>query len=129
MLERRTAKSWIRLPSRLSSRRRKNANKNLETLLCEGEMHKFRLKAVVYYGSAVENQSKGTNHRMKSGMKMAEGVSDWIVAVNRYEIKIDDLKTNLSILDSASIQVLTIITQHWIIHNIPAGFVQKLTGL
>ena len=92
------------------SRKRKNADKNHETLLSflsEGEMHKARLKVVCWITSQkVENEEDNNN---KGDMRKIEGYSEVIMASNRYAMEIDKIRTNVTVLDHASLQVLTII--------------------
>ena len=87
-----------------NSKRKKQALKNLETILAEGEMHKAKLKVTVYIGRKdVENN----NNELKS-VEQIENFSEWILASNRYGFKIDDLTTKSVILENSSIWDLTI---------------------
>ena len=90
-------------------KRKKDANKNLETILADGEMHKAKLKVVFWVSlkDAKSSKNKDKEEKLRK-VQQIEGHSKWILASNRYGFEIDLVRTNLTIFDNSSIQLITI---------------------
>ena len=96
-----------------AAQRKKGKFKNLETMLADGEMHKAKLKAAIFTApkspnNVVKNISCTINGGREGKLRQYVGYSEWILASNRYGFEIDKTKTNLPVLTSCSIQVLTV---------------------
>ena len=86
--------------STCATHRKKRKLTNLETILADGEMHKTKLKVVIY----IRDNNKLNNDNLR---KYA-GYSEWILAKNRFGFEIDKAKTILTMLTNASIQAVTV---------------------
>ena len=85
------------------SKKEKEISKNLESFLSETQnIHKAKLK-FAFWLRPKHDECKGKDH-----WKKVEGESEWILASNLYSMTIDKKRTNIQILDNASIRLLTI---------------------
>ena len=99
--------------TRSAANRKKDKIINLETMLSEGEMHKFKLKVVMFTAlklNELHNNKNVCNIKSirEKNTSQEVGYSEWILASNRYGFEIDKMKTNLAILTKCSIQVVTV---------------------
>ena len=66
-------------------------------MLAEEEMHKAKLKVVVFIATNVKKGYQNPNALSTENVRKMVGYSDWILASNRYGFKIDKIKTSLPI--------------------------------
>ena len=85
----------------------KRSDNDLENFFSKTQnIHKAKIK-IVYYVSSITEANGEHNNNTKEMMKV-EKRSDWVFASNLYTLEIDQWRTNLKILDSSSIWLLTI---------------------
>ena len=85
----------------------KGSDNDLETFFSKTQnVHKAKIKIIYYVVSTTE--ADGEHNNKTKEMRKVEAGSDWILATNLYTLEIDHQRTNLKILDSSTVWLLTI---------------------
>ena len=85
----------------------KGSDNDLENFFSKTQnVHKAKIKIIYYVVSTTEANGEHNNNTKE--MRKVETRSDWIFATNLYTLEIDHRRTNLKILDSSTVWLLTI---------------------